>query len=148
MVGKKIRDFLPQEHLLSYVTAILRVYNLHGRRDNKYKARIKILVHETGTEELASWVEAEWQALQDSELKLPDGDVAAIKAYFAPPELPARPEGAACAAGFARLLRMARPERHHPSQPRLCGRHHLAQGHRRGTGRRDRCPDGGGGRPC
>jgi sulfite reductase (NADPH) hemoprotein beta-component len=93
MVGKKIRDFLPQEHLLSYVTAILRVYNLHGRRDNKYKARIKILVHETGTEELASWVEAEWQALQDSELKLPDGDVAAIKAYFAPPELPARPEG-------------------------------------------------------
>ncbi|EXL09668.1 nitrite/sulfite reductase [Aquamicrobium defluvii] len=93
MVGKKIRDFLPQEHLLSYVTAILRVYNLHGRRDNKFKARIKILVHETGTEELASWIEAEWQALKDSELKLPEGDVAAIKAYFAPPELPARPEG-------------------------------------------------------
>jgi sulfite reductase (NADPH) hemoprotein beta-component len=93
MVGKKIRDFLPQEHLLSYVTAILRVYNLNGRRDNKYKARIKILVHETGTEELASWVEAEWQALKDGELKLPDADVAAIRAYFAPPELPPRPEG-------------------------------------------------------
>jgi sulfite reductase (NADPH) hemoprotein beta-component len=93
MVAKKIRDFLPQEHLLSYTTAILRVYNLHGRRDNKYKARIKILVHETGTEELKSWVEAEWQALKDGELKLPEQDVAAIKAYFAPPPLADRPEG-------------------------------------------------------
>jgi len=93
MVAKKIRDFLPQEHLLSYVTAILRVYNLHGRRDNKFKARIKILVHETGTEKLASWVEAEWQALKDGELKLPEQDVAAIQAYFAPPALAARPEG-------------------------------------------------------
>ncbi len=93
MVARKIRDFLPQEHLLSYVTAILRVYNLHGRRDNKFKARIKILVHETGTEELASRIEAEWQALKDGGLKLPDADVAAIRAYFAPPELPPRPEG-------------------------------------------------------
>jgi sulfite reductase (NADPH) hemoprotein beta-component len=93
IVAKKLRDFLPQEHLLSYVTAILRVYNLHGRRDNKYKARIKILVHETGTEELASWVEAEWQALKDGELKLPEQDVAAIQSYFAPPELSPRPEG-------------------------------------------------------
>ena len=93
MVAKKIRDFLPQEHLLSYVTAILRVYNLHGRRDNKFKARIKILVHETGTEKLASWVEADWQALKDGELKLPEQDVAAIQAYFAPPALAARPEG-------------------------------------------------------
>ena len=51
MIAKKIRDFLPEEDLLSYTTAIMRVYNLHGRRDNKYKARIKILVHETGVEE-------------------------------------------------------------------------------------------------
>jgi sulfite reductase (NADPH) hemoprotein beta-component len=51
MVAKKIRDFLPVEDLLTYTTAIMRVYNLNGRRDNKYKARIKILVHETGTEE-------------------------------------------------------------------------------------------------
>ncbi|HEY4191552.1 MAG TPA: nitrite/sulfite reductase [Mesorhizobium sp.] len=93
MVAKKIRDFLPQEHLLSYTTAILRVYNLHGRRDNKFKARIKILVHETGTEELASWIDAEWQALKDGELKLPEQDVAAIGAYFAPPPLMERPEG-------------------------------------------------------
>ncbi|PSJ55684.1 nitrite/sulfite reductase [Kumtagia ephedrae] len=93
MVAKKIRDFLPEKHLLSYATAILRVYNLYGRRDNKYKARIKILVHETGTEEFARQVEAEWAALKDQELTLPEADIAAINAYFAPPALAARPEG-------------------------------------------------------
>jgi len=93
MIARKIRDFLPQADLLSYATAILRVYNLHGRRDNKYKARIKILVHETGVEELARQIEAEWEALKEGELKLPEADVRAIAAYFAPPALPARPEG-------------------------------------------------------
>jgi sulfite reductase (NADPH) hemoprotein beta-component len=93
MVAKKIRDFLAEEHLLSYCTAILRVYNLYGRRDNKYKARIKILVHETGVEEFARQVEAEWADLKDGELKLPAQDIAAIDAYFAPPALPPRPEG-------------------------------------------------------
>ena len=93
MVAKKIRDFLPEEHLLSYCTAILRVYNLYGRRDNKYKARIKILVHETGAEEFARQVEAEWAALKDQELTLPEADIRAIQAYFAPPELAPRPEG-------------------------------------------------------
>ncbi|MDQ6434641.1 nitrite/sulfite reductase [Mesorhizobium sp. LHD-90] len=93
MIAKKIRDFLPEKHLLSYATAILRVYNLYGRRDNKYKARIKILVHETGTEEFARQVEAEWEALKDNELTLPEADIQAINAYFAPPELTARPEG-------------------------------------------------------
>jgi len=93
MVAKKIRDFLPEEHLLSYATAILRVYNLYGRRDNKYKARIKILVHETGAEEFARQVEAEWAELRDGELKLPDADIRAIDAYFAPPALGPRPEG-------------------------------------------------------
>ncbi|MCV0394299.1 MAG: nitrite/sulfite reductase [Rhizobiaceae bacterium] len=93
MIAKKIRDFLPERDLLSYVTAIMRVYNLHGRRDNKYKARIKILVHETGAEEFARQVEAEWEALRDSELKLPDADIRAIETYFAPPPLTARPEG-------------------------------------------------------
>jgi len=93
MVAKKIRDFLPEQHLLSYCTAILRVYNLHGRRDNKYKARIKILVHETGAEEFARQVEAEWASLKDGELTLPAADIQAIDAYFAPPALAARPEG-------------------------------------------------------
>ncbi|MFC3074151.1 nitrite/sulfite reductase [Shinella pollutisoli] len=100
MVAKKIRDFLPEEDLLSYTTAIMRVYNLHGRRDNKYKARIKILVHETGAEELSRQVEAEFAELKNTELKLPEADIAAISAYFAPPELPARAEGWANLAGW------------------------------------------------
>ncbi|PBC02181.1 nitrite/sulfite reductase [Mesorhizobium sp. WSM3860] len=93
MVARKIRDFLPEAELLSYCTAILRVYNLYGRRDNKFKARIKILVHETGVEEITRQIEAEWQELKDAELKLPEADIQAINAYFAPPALPDRPEG-------------------------------------------------------
>jgi sulfite reductase (NADPH) hemoprotein beta-component len=93
ILAKKVRDFLPEADLLSYVTAIMRVYNLHGRRDNKYKARIKILVHETGVEELSQEIETEWAHLKDGELKLPDADIAAINAYFAPPALAPRAEG-------------------------------------------------------
>ncbi len=93
LIAKLIRDFLPEEDLLSYTTAIMRVYNLHGRRDNKYKARIKILVHETGAEELARQVEVEFDKLKDTELKLPEADVQAISAYFEPPALPERAEG-------------------------------------------------------
>jgi sulfite reductase (NADPH) hemoprotein beta-component len=93
MVAKKIRDFLPEEDLLSYTTAIMRVYNLHGRRDNKYKARIKILVHETGAEELARQVDEEFAHLQGTELTLPEKDIQAITTYFAPPPLAERPEG-------------------------------------------------------
>jgi sulfite reductase (NADPH) hemoprotein beta-component len=93
MVARKIRDFLPEADLLAYCTAILRVYNLHGRRDNKYKARIKILVHEIGAEEMTRRVESEYEALRDSELRLPAADIRAIEAYFAPPLLQDRPEG-------------------------------------------------------
>ncbi len=93
LLAKKIRDFLPRQHLLSYITAIMRVYNLYGRRDNKWKARIKILVHETGAAEFARQVEAEWETLKDSDLKLPQADIDAINAYFEPPALPDRPEG-------------------------------------------------------
>ena len=93
MIAKKIRDFLPDADLLSYCTAILRVYNLHGRRDNKYKARIKILVHETGAAELTEKIEAEYEALREGELKLPDDDIRAIDAYFASPVLRDRPGG-------------------------------------------------------
>jgi len=93
LLAKKIKDFLPEADMLSYVTAIVRVYNLHGRRDNKYKARIKILVHETGVEELTREIDAEWAHIKDGELKLPQADIAAINAYFAPPELGDRAEG-------------------------------------------------------
>ncbi|MGI0527893.1 nitrite/sulfite reductase [Rhizobium giardinii] len=100
MIAKKIRDFLPEEDLLSYTTAIMRVYNLHGRRDNKYKARIKILVHETGAEELARQVDAEFGELKNTELKLPEADIQAITTYFALPPLTERPEGWASLAGW------------------------------------------------
>ncbi|CAN7367038.1 nitrite/sulfite reductase [Rhizobium sp. LjRoot254] len=93
MIGKRIREFLPEEDLLSYTTAIMRVYNLYGRRDNKYKARIKILVHETGVEKLSAEIEAEFNELKNGELKLPDADIQAITSYFAPPELAPRAEG-------------------------------------------------------
>lgn len=93
LIAKKIRDFLPEADLLTYITAIVRVYNLHGRRDNKYKARIKILVHETGVEELTRQVEAEFAEIRDSELKLPEADIRAIETYFAPPALAARADG-------------------------------------------------------
>jgi sulfite reductase (NADPH) hemoprotein beta-component len=91
MIAKKVRDFLPEADLLTYTTAILRVYNLNGRRDNKYKARIKILVHETGTEELTRQIEAEFAEIRNGELKLPQSDIDAIEAYFQPPDLPPRP---------------------------------------------------------
>ena len=85
MVAVTIRDFLPKEHLLSYVEAILRVYNQLGRRDNMYKARIKILVHEEGAEKIAALVEDEWQYTRDTELYLPAEEIERIRAYFAPP---------------------------------------------------------------
>ena len=91
MIGFKIRDFLPEADLLAYVDAIVRVYNLEGRRDNKYKARIKILVHEKGAEPMREAVEAEFNKGPKG-LTLPAEDVERIRAYFAPPPLDARPE--------------------------------------------------------
>jgi sulfite reductase (NADPH) hemoprotein beta-component len=103
MVAKLVNPFVAERDLLSYVTAIMRVYNLYGRRDNKYKARIKILVHEIGLEAFRREVEAEWAVIRDGELVLPAADIAAITSYFAPPVLPDRPEGLlALADGFAK----------------------------------------------
>ncbi|HEX9790243.1 MAG TPA: nitrite/sulfite reductase [Kiloniellales bacterium] len=85
VVGKTIREFLPKGDLLSYLEAIMRVYNVLGRRDNMYKARIKILVNAVGAEKFAAMVEEEWQHLKDTDLALPAEEVARIEAYFAPP---------------------------------------------------------------
>ena len=90
MVGFKIRDFLPEKDLLAYTQAILRTYNLEGRRDNKFKARIKILVHEKGAEAMREAVEAEFALRDADELHLPEAEIARIKDYFAPPSLPER----------------------------------------------------------
>ena len=92
IMAKTIRDFLPVDHLLSYLEAVLRVYNQLGRRDNIYKARIKILVQSVGAETFAEMVEAEWRHIRHGTLDLPADERDRIAAYFAPPpynDLPA-----------------------------------------------------------
>ncbi|WP_305856813.1 nitrite/sulfite reductase [Balneatrix alpica] len=85
MIGQVICPWLEKKHLLSYLEAILRVYNLHGRRDNKYKARIKILVGAMGVEAFRAAVEKEWAHLKDSELTLDEAEVQRLKGYFTEP---------------------------------------------------------------
>jgi sulfite reductase (NADPH) hemoprotein beta-component len=85
MIGHVIREFLPKEDLLSYLEAILRVYNLEGRRDNIHKARIKILVKAIGPEQFREKVEAEWQASRDTAPRFDVAEFERIKAFFAPP---------------------------------------------------------------
>lgn len=85
IIGTVISEFLPKRHLLSYLESILRVYNLYGRRDNKFKARIKILVNALGIEEFRRRVEEDWQASRTPDMELPDEEVARVAAFFAPP---------------------------------------------------------------
>ncbi len=86
IIGPLVKAFVRKEDLLSYLDATLRVYNLHGRRDNIYKARIKILVQALGADEFARQVEEEWLRVKDSVLKLPEAEVERIRAYFADPD--------------------------------------------------------------
>jgi sulfite reductase (NADPH) hemoprotein beta-component len=85
-LGVTIRPFLKKRDLLSYIEAILRVYNQHGRRDNIHKARIKILVHQIGIEQFAREVEAEWQTIKDGPLALDAAAVADIAGHFRYPD--------------------------------------------------------------
>jgi sulfite reductase (NADPH) hemoprotein beta-component len=85
VIGSVIREFLPEQDLLNYLEAILRVYNLHGRRDNKFKARIKILVKAMGPEEFAAKVEEEWQRSRTEALLLPKEEIARAKSFFTEP---------------------------------------------------------------
>jgi sulfite reductase (NADPH) hemoprotein beta-component len=106
-----IREFLPTRHLLSYLEAILRVYNRHGRRDNIWKARIKILVNSLGAEEFARQVEEEWAKSKPEHADLPDTELARIRGDFTPSfeTLPASSETVealkAVDPAFARFLR-------------------------------------------
>jgi len=89
VLGKVINEFLPREHLLSYLDAILRVYNLHGRRDkgSKYRSRIKILVDTLGGREFAKLVDTEWEAnTKDGPLTLTDDNFATATSYFSEPD--------------------------------------------------------------
>ena len=90
MIGKMINSFVPNEHLLAYLESIMRVYNRYGRRDNKYKARIKILVHEEGLETIKGQVEAEFAEVRGGVLTLPAEEVDRITTYFAPPQFKAQ----------------------------------------------------------
>ncbi len=90
IIGQIIRPFLDKKYLLSYLESILRIYNLFGRRDNKYKSRIKILVKETGIKKFTQLVEEEWQTIQDQFL-LGDSEINHFKSFFAPPAYKALP---------------------------------------------------------
>ena len=92
-VGVTIKPFVAKDQLLDYLEAIMRVYNRFGRRDNKYKARIKILVSETGAEEFTRLVDEEFEAQRDAEkIVLPQAEVDRITQYFAPPAFEDLPE--------------------------------------------------------
>jgi sulfite reductase (NADPH) hemoprotein beta-component len=85
MIAPLIRDFVPLDHFITYAEACLRVYNRYGRRDNKYKARIKILVHELGAAEYTRQVEEEFAHLLSVGIEPPREELARIAEYFAPP---------------------------------------------------------------
>jgi len=85
ILGKVVREFLPRRHILSYLEAIVRLYNRYGRRDNMYKARIKILVQALGIDEFARQVEAEWAHLRDGETTVTDAEFDRIARHFVPP---------------------------------------------------------------
>lgn len=89
IIGVTLVEFLPRAELLPYLEAVMRVYNRYGRRDNKYKARIKILVQETGIVDFKAQVDAEYAALEPSDIAVSPEEVARITAYFAPPEFEA-----------------------------------------------------------
>jgi sulfite reductase (NADPH) hemoprotein beta-component len=94
-IGQTIRPWLAPEHLLSYVESILRVYNMHGRRDNLHKARIKIIVNQMGIDKYRELVDEDWQFTKNGELKVPDEEIARIDAYFAPPQYERLADGTA-----------------------------------------------------
>ena len=111
VIGKLLREFLPHRYLLSYLQAIMRVYNLEGRRDNKYKARIKILVNALGVEEFRRRVEAEWQVTRHHVAPIDPREIDELRSHFqSPPYRRCVDTGsfetqAAAHAGFARWAR-------------------------------------------
>jgi sulfite reductase (NADPH) hemoprotein beta-component len=93
-IAALVNPFVPEAQILDYLEAIMRVYNRYGRRDNKYKARIKILVSELGEAEYIRQVEEEFAAQRDAEkINLPQAEIDRIHAYFAPPSLAQKPAG-------------------------------------------------------
>ena len=85
MIAQIVREFLPRHDLLSYLEAIMRIYNLMGRRENIFKAKLKILVYKLGIDEMQKLVEEEWNQIKDGPLKLPQAEIDRVAAHFAPP---------------------------------------------------------------
>nr|WP_321981583.1 nitrite/sulfite reductase [uncultured Cohaesibacter sp.] len=111
MIAKLVAEAVAEADILNYLEAVLRVYNRYGRRDNKYKARIKILVHETGLEQLQADIAEEYALSKSSLLDVPQSEIKRIDTYFALPELRTDREGAetlvqlrAQNAGFSRWV--------------------------------------------
>ncbi|MDQ3033045.1 MAG: nitrite/sulfite reductase [Myxococcota bacterium] len=100
VIAEKIRAFLPKRDLLAYTEAVLRIYNSDGRRDNKHKARIKILVKEIGAAEFTRRVEEEFARMKadGTAIVLDDAEIARMQAYFAPPAYDELPDGSAALA--------------------------------------------------
>lgn len=92
VLGSVIKEYLDKEHMLTYIEAILRVYNRYGRRDNKYKARIKILVRAMTAEVFAEKVEQEWLSIKDGPGTLTEAEIARAKSFFTRPAYKALPE--------------------------------------------------------
>lgn len=92
LIGHVIREFLPWRHMLTYVESILRVWNRHGRRDNLWKARIKILVKSLGPVEFARQVEEDWEASKDSPSVIPQEELARVAAHFGAPAYETLPD--------------------------------------------------------
>jgi len=123
VIGKVMREFLPYEHLLTYLEAIVRVYNRSGRRDNKFKARIKITINEMGVEEFRRRVEEEWEKSKDDGLRLDRGEIDAFAAFFAPPAYEVLPDQTAVLEGFAASddVEFARWTKNHVRQHKVNG---------------------------
>ncbi len=151
MIAKKIRDYVAHADLLAYCEAIVRVYNRYGRRDNKFKARIKILVHETGIDKIREEVEAEFSETQGGALTLPKAELDRITAYFAEPDFE-RVNATQLDVQREKELDPAYGEwldrnLHSHRRPGYVVGHDLAQAHWRRARRRHRRADGSGGRP-
>ena len=86
VIAKVLREFLPREHILSYVESILRVYNLLGRRDNIHRARIKILINSLGIDRFRELVETEWRLIRASAPESGESELERMQAFFAPPD--------------------------------------------------------------
>ena len=86
ILGSVIREFLPWQHVMTYLEAILRIYNQYGRRDNKYKARIKILVKAIGADVFAKQVEEEWADIKDGPATLTDAELKRVASFFSTPD--------------------------------------------------------------